>query len=628
MSLTTVSGVAGAQLTRSLKETSAAAMELATSSGMLAAAIMIPLGLATKAAMDFEKQMGNVNTLVDGTKENIGLLSDQVLELASKTPVPIHDLTESLYQLYSEGYKGAQAMDLLKESAHLAVSGLSTATEATKSMATAVRVFEDEHLSAHEIADTFFKTVAAGRTTMAQINEAFGENAAIVHTAGVSFKEFQAATAAMTNGGLTAATAQTNLAQATLALTKPSTEMMKIFSYMGYYGSEAGRNIIKAKGGIVPAMQAINEAATRTGESIEKAFGRKQGLIANELLTGMLNGQYVQDMKRMSDGIEEVSEAYRKQLGTTAAQSQIAKNNLVTLGIRIGEILLPALTKLFQVFDAIVTPIANFIHQHKVLGGIIVWGTAILGGFFTLLTGGALVIYAVTKATMIWKTAIGLLTISEKLAALQTAFFSASIYTQLGLIGLLAGAIAFLLPTFFDFNKMFGIGNDKLGLMNDNLDGANDRFHKIKEPINQATIAMLAYNDAVDKYNEQQRQRALDDYNTKMHPVASYFKDLFTPKDWRVMSPEVIPVHPDTAARPSFKDFLPVGVDTTRTPIQPEYLGNGFSGQLPQYNEPGKEQKVSLLIENKTGNSISATATDGPIVPTIKPTASYNTRTT
>ena len=401
--LNTIAGASGAALTRSLNSISATSAEIASSAGMLGLGVAVPLGLATKAAIDFEKQMTNVATLVDTATESMKAMGDEVLQIASRTPVELHDLTESLYQIRSEGFAGAQAMDILEQSARLSVAGLSSATEATKAVASAIRVFGDEGLTTTQVTDLFFKTVALGRTKMDAINESFGSNAAIIHEAGVRFMELQAATAAMTNSGMTASEAQTALKGSVIALIKPSTEMDKVLRALNV---TTGQQLIKNMGGLVPAMQAVGKTAKETGVNVNEAFGRVQGLTAYTLLTGSLSKQFEQDMKRMGNGVNEINEAYAKQLGTTAAQSQLAQNNIRILAIRVGELLLPALTSLLQKMIPIIQAVTRFAQRHQKLTGFIVKSAAGFAAFALTVSAIGFAVSTVTKAIWLWSGAL------------------------------------------------------------------------------------------------------------------------------------------------------------------------------------------------------------------------------
>lgn len=400
-----ISTVTSARMERSFNRVSTAAMQIGHSGTAIGLGLLIPLGLATKAAMDFEAQMGNVATIVDTTKENMDTMGDAVLRMSRRIPKPVADLTESLYQIRSAGVGAADAMHVLEVSSKLSISGLSSATEATKAVTSAMVSFKTQGLSADQIANSFFLTVKEGKTKMEAINESFGSTALIVSNAGVSLQEFNAATAAMTNAGFMASEAQTALRGATIALIKPTGEMVDVLASMGYTGVDAGNQLIKKMGGLVAAMDAIKNASKGTGDNINKAFGRVQGLNALISLTGNQAASFKANLKEQMEAADALSGAYAKQLGTSAAQMQLFQNRVRGLGISIGSLLIPALNKFMGMLSPIIDGIADFAKHHKTLAGIIVksiGGFALFAGVVGVL---GIAIGTVTKAFWLWRSA-------------------------------------------------------------------------------------------------------------------------------------------------------------------------------------------------------------------------------
>jgi TP901 family phage tail tape measure protein len=229
------------RMERNFRRISTSAMEMAHGMLFIGAAIVAPLGIATHAAVEFEKQMGNVGTLVDTTKESIGLMGDDVLKMSKKIPKAMEDLTKSLYQIRSDGIAAGnginEAFGVLESSGKLATAGISTVEEAAESTTSAMNVFNRQGLTSAQITNSFFKAVQGGKTTMAEINAGFGRNAVIVAEAGVSFQEYMAMMSTITMTGQKAATAQIGIAQAVTALIKPSSELTQVYEALRIYRS-------------------------------------------------------------------------------------------------------------------------------------------------------------------------------------------------------------------------------------------------------------------------------------------------------------------------------------------------------------------------------------------------------
>lgn len=338
------------------------------------------LGTAVKSAIDFEKSMANVGTLVDRNVEDIGKMGDEVLELSTKLPIPIKELTASLYDIRSAGVPAADAMKTLEIAGKLAKAGISTTTESTNILTSAMNAFKSEGLSADKIANTLFKTVKYGKTNLSQLSQQFGSTASIVSSAGVKLVDFSAATAAITTLGTPASQAQNQIRSAITSLQKPTAEMEKIYRQLGITSE---KELIKKKGGIVGAMEAISATGKNMGLNLSKAWGSSEAMSAFNSLTGATNDAYKKTLADMVKGNPALEKAFQDQLGTGASQAQKAANNIEVLSITVGTILVPSLIKLIGKLIPVVKGFKDFIKANQWLIELIPW---VVGAFVALKT--------------------------------------------------------------------------------------------------------------------------------------------------------------------------------------------------------------------------------------------------
>jgi TP901 family phage tail tape measure protein len=231
-------------------------------------------------------------------------------------------------------------MGTLETAGKLAVAGLGTTEEATDLLTSAMNAFESQGYSAEETAEFLFKTVKAGKTTVAELAQSFGIAAPIIASAGIDLKEFQAATAALTTTGLTASVAQNQLRQATVSLIKPTTEMKDLLEEVG---AKSGKELIETAGGLVPALEKLEEATAGDNEQWAKALGSVEALNAATGLLGEQNKAYTETMKAMEGEIVELDEAFQKQMGTFDAQYAILKGKVNKTMIELGNVIIPHL---------------------------------------------------------------------------------------------------------------------------------------------------------------------------------------------------------------------------------------------------------------------------------------------
>lgn len=384
-------------------------------------AITGAFGLAVNSSSNFEKSMSNVSTLVDTNSESMEQMSKDVLKLSKTLPVPIEELTSSLYDIRSAGISSSDAMATLETSAKLAKAGLSTTGEATNILTSAMNAFASEGMSSDQIANLLFKTVKAGKTNMAELSQAFGANAGTIQSAGVSLADFQAATAALTTTGTPAAQVQNQLRAAIVKLKKPTSEMTKIFKGLGV---STDKDLIKKYGTLGNAFQAIQSEADKTGISMAKALGSSEALAATTALLGAQNDAYTSTLKDMQSGTDELTGAFSKQLDTTSSKLQIAKNNMERLSITVGTQVAPILSDLVDTIIPVVSRFTQWISANpKLTKGIALLGVGLLA-LSGIIKGVTIVTQAVSIAMQLWGSKQTILAVKTKALSIATKLWA------------------------------------------------------------------------------------------------------------------------------------------------------------------------------------------------------------
>lgn len=307
---------------------------------LIGGAAVLGIGTASvKMAVDFNKSMANVSTLVDTGIESMDDMKEAVLDLSKRTPVALGDLSSALYDVRSAGIDAGSAMKVLEDSAKLGVAGLGTTKEAANLLTTAINAFGLQGRDSAEVADILFKTVEAGKTDIAQLSQAFGKMAGNAKAANVSFEDVQAATAALT--ALTGKTSESQnaLAQAFLELTVQGGKLDKGLQENGLSLDELNEMI--GEHGLVGGMKMMQEELGLTETEFKNLFSSAEaGTSIYQLLTDAFdaNEEALEEMKNGSDKLEE---AYKKQTEEAWALSQMLKNELSAELIELGNVILP-----------------------------------------------------------------------------------------------------------------------------------------------------------------------------------------------------------------------------------------------------------------------------------------------
>lgn len=310
---------------------------------------ILGVGVASVAsAAKFEQGMASVSTLIDSSTEDIDAMSRSVLDMGQRVSVPLADLTTGLYDVRSAGIGAGEAMTVLEKSAQLGVAGLGTTQEAVDLVTSSINAFKLEGAEAEAVYNNVFKAIKNGKTTIAGLSQGFGAVAGTVAKTGTELDEYLAAVAAMTTTGLPASQAHTQLRAVISGLTRPTKENKKLFRSLG---AKDLPGLIKASGGLVPALEKINTKLGGNSAKIIDVVGSTEALNAILSLTGAQNEAFVATLADMREGTDALTPAFEKQSKTLTARWQRTKNTLVKAGVAISEVLAPALERVSEILS-------------------------------------------------------------------------------------------------------------------------------------------------------------------------------------------------------------------------------------------------------------------------------------
>lgn len=368
-----------------------------TTSALMLASLAYPLN----KAVEFEDQIASIATLLpELNSKGIQKLGNDILDMANKTSTPISLLTKSYYDLISAGVKQKDAMSWIKSSDKLSIAGLGELTDSTTILLASMRNFEGSFNSAEEAVNALFKTVKYGKTTVAQLGESFAANAVFAGGLGVTGQEYMASIAAITTSTLPTSMAEVAIGGLTNAISKTTAKKNKIlFSIFKRLGVDSGEDLLKKKGGFLPALTAIKEEAGKAGIRLESVFGLKQASTAFIMLTK--NQKVLEKYNESLGSINNKNEdalgiAYQLKMATGKFGIGKLKNNLDSVAIAIGTALIPAILEMTEILTPMLRSfrdwakenegaIRGFMYVALAIGAI---GTAVtVGGWMVKLYG-------------------------------------------------------------------------------------------------------------------------------------------------------------------------------------------------------------------------------------------------
>lgn len=351
-------------------------------------ATVAALGAATKAAADFDQSLRNVDSIAHMTTAQFGQLHDSVLGLAKDPTIrqAPTDLAKGLYDVYSSGFQGKKALDILKVSAQGASAGMTDTATSSKALMAVLNSGVPGITSARQAMDVLFQEVNYGVNTFEELASSIGTSLPIAAKAGITLQELTAAIGVMTRQGISASESVTELQQFILHLINPGQQAAKVMDELGI---KHGLAAVKAEG-LSGAIQNVMEKTKGHEDSLSHLFPRIEsfiGFLAIAKNSGHDFADALDQEKHAGDGVGQMMEALLRQNKGAAAQTEILKKRTAELAIKIGEDLLPYLihlvddtTKLIDKFESLPKPIQDGIIKFTALSAIVL---TLGGGFLT-----------------------------------------------------------------------------------------------------------------------------------------------------------------------------------------------------------------------------------------------------
>lgn len=320
----------------------------------LSAYVTLPIAgagaAAVKLAGDFEYSMNVLRSVSGATAEQMERLRQLAVELGADVRLPgtsAIDAAQAMTELVKAGLSVEQTMRAARGVLVLSAAAEIENAEAAEIVANALNAFRLSGDRATQVADLLANAANAASGEITDMAYGLRQSAAVAHMAGQSIEDTVTALSLMANAGIQGADAGTSLKQMFLSLvnpTKKAAELMK----------EYGIRVVDARGQLKPLPALIEEFRTKLGQlppaqrnaALATIFGSDAIRAANiVLMAGQKEWENMRAAVTRAGGAQEV--AASKIQGFKGAMEAF-KSTLETLGITLGERLLPPLTELLK----------------------------------------------------------------------------------------------------------------------------------------------------------------------------------------------------------------------------------------------------------------------------------------
>jgi len=343
-----------------------------------AAGFGVALATSTKAAIDFETSVSRVRKVMDGleTPKAIKEISTEIIGLSKQLPVSAKGFAEIYAAAGASGIARSEVKAFAKDVAGLSVAFEMTADQAGTSIAKLRNSLGMTQTEVMKLADAMNYLDQKTAARASQLVEFALRSGAVGQQAGLAAEKTVAFGAAMISSGADTEVAATSFNNMVKALTRGNSmteRQVAALQTLGFVGKDAGLNLAKA-------MQESAEPTIRDFISRIKAMPKEmQASIISDFFGDETRAlpALIQNVDTLAKSLDAVAgpgnyagsmaKELGVQMGTTAAQMQLAKNNVEALQIEIGNLIVPIINNLVPGLIAIVRAISGLAEFNPLL---------------------------------------------------------------------------------------------------------------------------------------------------------------------------------------------------------------------------------------------------------------------
>ena len=378
-SMNIILGVTNTGLYKGLSAASARVGQFAAKMKMVGASITssftmpfaIIAGASVKMAMDFEKSMTKIQTLVLGSGKDMDAYAAAVKNISSVTAVSANETAEGLYFLTSAGLRGVNALETLTTVNKGVAIGLGESTDLAKVAAAAQNAYGVETITATAAIDAFGMAVRTGMFESSELAESLGTQVGMAAELGISFDELLANISTYTKTTGDARSATTGFGGVMMAFAKETGKGEKALTKvnMSYEGLRAKLQ----DQGLQATLFEMKDAFAANGVQMTEFFGKSQAVKNIMGVLGEQGDNYKQILDDMATSAGFTADAFDVLSNTPGFKIEQSINNIKLSFQDIGDIIMPTIAAMIQGLSNAINWFTNLDQSTKN------WGLAIAG---------------------------------------------------------------------------------------------------------------------------------------------------------------------------------------------------------------------------------------------------------
>lgn len=318
-------------------------------------------GASTKAAIDFNKEMSNIATLIPNASGRVNELKKDIQNLAIEMGKGTKDISSGVYQVISAFGDTNETMKITEISSRAAAAGMSTTTEAINLLSAVTKGYGDTSAEAQEKAsDLAFMTVKLGQTTFPELSASIGRAIPLSAALKVSQEELFSVMATATGVTGKAAEVSTQLRGALQSFLAPTEAASMLFEKLGY---KSGQAMVEQLG-LVESLKLMTQESEKTNMPLQQFIGSIEGQTLALSLTGAQYDTFKLKQAEMNKATGATKEAFNevtKGINETGFTMDQVKVQMEVASQRIGDFIAPyigtAMKNLMPIMDDLLTKV-------------------------------------------------------------------------------------------------------------------------------------------------------------------------------------------------------------------------------------------------------------------------------
>lgn len=307
----------------------------------IGAAGLVGLGAASYEAGQFESQMARVSTVVDEAKFSTDDLRKLTEKLSETYGGSTADEAKALYAAIQSGADTAEkAQKLLSLANKLTADTGLDLTASTEALSSATHAFAAQGLDAAHAADVFMAAVKGG-IPIEQLTEQLKRLGPTAAAAGVSFDQLTEMLIALHKAGITDERGAIALKQVIEDLARPTAAASAEAAKLGVTLNAAS---VQAKG-LPEILRELGASGHLTTAALKQLFGDGAELTLVMQLMAQQGIHLQEGMDAVNNSTGSLDDAWAKMKDTFDHVAAVLKAKLATALVRIGDVLLPMLSK-------------------------------------------------------------------------------------------------------------------------------------------------------------------------------------------------------------------------------------------------------------------------------------------